>query len=166
MPEEIPAVKVTRHLGSVAQLVERSTENRKVTGSTPVGATTGKHQFFENWCFSSLTPSPYLHRLLRNCPSDGPKGQLRSNRRGPLPWITHGFCSQRGRLRHLDADWATRAVSPPLALVRCLAINSSILVFEKLPPPEVYPGVAALAVVNLVAHCSWPAQSYRTMYMS
>ena len=26
-------------LGSVAQLVERSTENRKVTGSTPVGAT-------------------------------------------------------------------------------------------------------------------------------
>jgi hypothetical protein len=25
--------------GSVAQLVERSTENRKVTGSTPVGAT-------------------------------------------------------------------------------------------------------------------------------
>jgi hypothetical protein len=30
---------VTRHLGSVAQLVERSTENRKVTGSTPVGAT-------------------------------------------------------------------------------------------------------------------------------
>src|SRR3954453_12031093 len=26
--------------GSVAQLVERSTENRKVTGSTPVGATT------------------------------------------------------------------------------------------------------------------------------
>ncbi len=27
-------------LGSVAQLVERSTENREVTGSTPVGATT------------------------------------------------------------------------------------------------------------------------------
>jgi hypothetical protein len=26
--------------GSVAQLVERSTENRKVTGSMPVGATT------------------------------------------------------------------------------------------------------------------------------
>ena len=30
-----------RPLGSVAQLVERSTENRKVTGSMPVGATTG-----------------------------------------------------------------------------------------------------------------------------
>src|SRR5699024_12578657 len=28
--------------GSVAQLVERSTENRKVTGSTPVGATAPK----------------------------------------------------------------------------------------------------------------------------
>ena len=28
--------------GSVAQLVERSTENRKVTGSTPVGATTSE----------------------------------------------------------------------------------------------------------------------------
>ena len=27
------------HHGSVAQLVERSTENRKVTGSMPVGAT-------------------------------------------------------------------------------------------------------------------------------
>src|ERR1700712_3576116 len=27
--------------GSVAQLVERTTENREVTGSTPVGATTG-----------------------------------------------------------------------------------------------------------------------------
>ena len=26
-------------LGSVAQLVERTTENREVTGSTPVGAT-------------------------------------------------------------------------------------------------------------------------------
>ena len=37
--KKFPAVKVTRHLGSVAQLVERSTENRKVTGSTPVGAT-------------------------------------------------------------------------------------------------------------------------------
>src|SRR5690606_7949013 len=31
-----------RDHGSVAQLVERSTENRKVTGSTPVGATTTK----------------------------------------------------------------------------------------------------------------------------
>src|SRR5699024_11047299 len=30
---------VCRRPGSVAQLVERSTENRKVTGSTPVGAT-------------------------------------------------------------------------------------------------------------------------------
>jgi hypothetical protein len=42
---------VTCHLGSVAQLVERSTENRKVTGSTPVGATTGKHQFFGTGAF-------------------------------------------------------------------------------------------------------------------
>jgi hypothetical protein len=49
--EEIPAVMVTSHLGSVAQLVERSTENRKVTGSTPVGATTGKHQFFGTGAF-------------------------------------------------------------------------------------------------------------------
>jgi hypothetical protein len=28
--------------GSVAQLVERTTENREVTGSTPVGATNGE----------------------------------------------------------------------------------------------------------------------------
>jgi hypothetical protein len=49
--EVIPAVMVTSHLGSVAQLVERSTENRKVTGSTPVGATTGKHQFFGTGAF-------------------------------------------------------------------------------------------------------------------
>src|SRR6478609_4622993 len=45
---------VTSHLGSVAQLVERSTENRKVTGSTPVGATTGKHQFFGTGAFLRL----------------------------------------------------------------------------------------------------------------
>ena len=30
---------VSNTQGSVAQLVERATENRKVTGSTPVGAT-------------------------------------------------------------------------------------------------------------------------------
>ena len=41
--------------GSVAQLVERSTENRKVTGSTPVGATTspkslGLRGFFVRLC--------------------------------------------------------------------------------------------------------------------
>lgn len=47
---------VTSHLGSVAQLVERSTENRKVTGSTPVGATTGKHQFFGTGAFLHLPP--------------------------------------------------------------------------------------------------------------
>ena len=46
---------VTSHLGSVAQLVERSTENRKVTGSTPVGATTGKHQFFGTGAFLLLS---------------------------------------------------------------------------------------------------------------
>src|SRR5688500_9583643 len=53
---------VTRHLGSVAQLVERSTENRKVTGSTPVGATTGKHQFFGTGAFLLLTRHPLNRR--------------------------------------------------------------------------------------------------------
>ena len=48
--------------GSVAQLVERSTENRKVTGSTPVGATSNspKHSL-RGFCFA--------HAL---CPGQGP----------------------------------------------------------------------------------------------
>ncbi len=33
-------MKMVSIFGSVAQLVERTTENREVTGSTPVGATT------------------------------------------------------------------------------------------------------------------------------
>lgn len=32
-------MKMVSIFGSVAQLVERTTENREVTGSTPVGAT-------------------------------------------------------------------------------------------------------------------------------
>ena len=40
-------------LGSVAQLVERSTENRKVTGSTPVGATEPSRGFY-SWGFFSF----------------------------------------------------------------------------------------------------------------
>jgi hypothetical protein len=42
---------VTSHLGSVAQLVERSTENRKVTGSTPVGATRPLPSFYMGVAF-------------------------------------------------------------------------------------------------------------------
>ena len=37
--------------GSVAQLVERSTENRKVTGSTPVRATRPSAGFYCGWPF-------------------------------------------------------------------------------------------------------------------
>src|SRR6476659_3095657 len=93
---------VTSHLGSVAQLVERSTENRKVTGSTPVGATTGKHQFFENWCFSSLTPSPApLYRRGRRAARGG-------RRRRPLG----GRPAGRARL----ARWGktTKAAGSPV----------------------------------------------------
>ena len=43
-------------LGSVAQLVERSTENREVTGSTPVGATVPFPGFYweRDFFFASL----------------------------------------------------------------------------------------------------------------
>ena len=41
--------------GSVAQLVERATENRKVTGSTPVGATIRPPGFYSGGGFFSLT---------------------------------------------------------------------------------------------------------------
>ena len=57
--------------GSVAQLVERSTENRKVTGSTPVGATSkSPKRKLRGFCFA--------HEL---CPG---QGRLRLPGAGPL----------------------------------------------------------------------------------
>src|SRR5699024_2307204 len=45
--------KAKPRLGSVAQLVERSTENRKVTGSMPVGATEPPCSFYIKGVLSS-----------------------------------------------------------------------------------------------------------------
>ena len=42
---------VSNTQGSVAQLVERATENRKVTGSTPVGATIRPPGFYSGGGF-------------------------------------------------------------------------------------------------------------------
>ena len=57
--------------GSVAQLVERATENRKVTGSTPVGATirppgfySGGGFFFNRALLSSLRILCLVHYIL------------------------------------------------------------------------------------------------------
>ena len=57
--------------GSVAQLVERATENRKVTGSTPVGATirppgfySGGGFFFNRALVSSLRILCLVHYIL------------------------------------------------------------------------------------------------------
>lgn len=45
--------------GSVAQLVERSTENRKVTGSTPVGATNPRFGHYPLQISGSLVACPH-----------------------------------------------------------------------------------------------------------
>src|ERR1700712_1497329 len=51
----VPSVQLLRvGQGSVAQLVERSTENREVTGSTPVGATVPFPGFY--WERDSFSP--------------------------------------------------------------------------------------------------------------
>ena len=52
--------------GSVAQLVERATENRKVTGSTPVGATIRPPGFYSGggFFFKRALPSPYVFYVL------------------------------------------------------------------------------------------------------
>lgn len=95
---------VTSHLGSVAQLVERSTENRKVTGSTPVGATTGKHQFFGTGAFLHLTA---IGQPLFKCvPCPCPGGWPRSNCPAPASPPAH-----QPRHRH--------AKSKPTPLVAC-----------------------------------------------
>ena len=62
---------VSNTQGSVAQLVERATENRKVTGSTPVGATirppgfySGGGFFFNRALLSSLRILCLVHYIL------------------------------------------------------------------------------------------------------
>ena len=62
---------VSNTQGSVAQLVERATENRKVTGSTPVGATirppgfySGGGFFFNRALLSSLRILYLVHYIL------------------------------------------------------------------------------------------------------
>src|SRR5699024_8732671 len=53
--------------GSVAQLVERSTENRKVTGSMPVGATGLSRSFYIAGSFSfSNSQTPRINPALSN----------------------------------------------------------------------------------------------------
>ena len=61
--------------GSVAQLVERSTENRKVTGSTPVGATEPPRGFYTR---GFLHVCPLLGAARRS-----PGGFLEVARHGP-----------------------------------------------------------------------------------
>ena len=53
--------------GSVAQLVERTTENRKVTGSTPVGATAQKAPAHQRG--GLLHAHPLVERQPLRCPS-------------------------------------------------------------------------------------------------
>ncbi len=52
--------RLAEHQGSVAQLVERTTENREVTGSTPVGATVEAPALRRGFFHSSATESHFL----------------------------------------------------------------------------------------------------------
>jgi hypothetical protein len=109
--ELIPALMVTSHLGSVAQLVERSTENRKVTGSTPVGATTGKHQFFGTGAFLRSRRDIVRHRIRRRRPdSSAPPAsicathirlRLRGSSARPICARRHGVSDAKMNMRVL-----------------------------------------------------------------
>ena len=59
-------MKMVSIFGSVAQLVERTTENREVTGSTPVGATISKPLNIRGFLFASFPGGAQL------VPSDNP----------------------------------------------------------------------------------------------
>ena len=55
--------------GSVAQLVERSTENRKVTGSTPVGATIESPGIPGLFAFTAVVPKPESQGFAHTLPT-------------------------------------------------------------------------------------------------
>ena len=60
--------------GSVAQLVERTTENRKVTGSTPVGATEPSRGFYTRGFFAVRGGCAILLRDERGTGPPSPRG--------------------------------------------------------------------------------------------
>ncbi len=88
--------------GSVAQLVERTTENREVTGSTPVGAT-------RVIITSPQKPSPsfYMAGVLL-CPGEGRFSRWRI-------WLIPRALSERSestRLRRMPIRWPRRRLGP------------------------------------------------------
>ena len=74
--------------GSVAQLVERTTENREVTGSTPVGATTYTLGVFcECERPAKLQSSALRKRGSERIGTTGGNSLLRSSPRLPGPYV-------------------------------------------------------------------------------
>ena len=96
--------------GSVAQLVERSTENRKVTGSTPVGATIESPGIPGLFAFLVGLPNLRVRGLPTLCPHP---------RRSPsdrAPWRPSPGRHRRGQRRHQGSSPPRRgraSAAPP-----------------------------------------------------